>query len=119
MRKKTISKLFDDFMWYLIYLLPIFVMLIFTFKTGQISLSQSLVNCGLGVLTDNPILSNLSQIFGVGGVLPFFESSDILIYLSYFISVFVVHLAVDFVLFIPRLCHKWLESLYNGGCAND
>lgn len=115
MRKKTLNELFDNSLWYLIYLMPLFIMLIMTFKTGAfVTLSSALNGCGLGVLTSNPILTAMSSIFGADGVLPLFLNTDILVYMSYFISSFVIHILVDFVLFIPRLCHKWTKSLYGG-----
>lgn len=115
MRKKTLNDLIDNIFWYAIYLLPIICMLLVTYQTGAfVSLSSALSSVGLGILTDNPILSTISGIFGASGVLPLFQSTDILVYISYFVSVFVLHLLVDFVLFIPRLCHKWMKSLYGG-----
>ena len=115
MRKKTLNELFDNLFWYGVYLLPILCMLFVTFNTGTFtSLSSALTGCGLGILTNNPIFDTITQIFGSSGILPFFQNADILIYVSYFVSVFILHLLVDFILFIPRLCHKWMKSLYGG-----
>ena len=115
MRKKTLNEFFDNIFWYGVYLLPIFCMLLVTLQTGSfVSLSTALTSCGLSLLANNPILSVIGQIFGSTGVLPLFNSPDVLIFVSYFISTFILHLLVDFVLFIPRLCHKWTKSLYGG-----
>lgn len=115
MRERTQKNLFDNIFWYLIYLLPLIIWVVVSFRTGNIvSLSNALETMGLKVLENNQILSNLSEIFGSNGVLPLFVSTDILLYISYFICVFLIHLFVDFLLFIPRIAHKWLNKLYGG-----
>ena len=115
MRERTQKNLFDNIFWYLIYLLPLIIWVVVSFRTGNIvSLSNALETMGLKVLENNQILTNLSEIFGSNGVLPLFVSTDILLYISYFICVFLIHLFVDFLLFIPRITHKWLNKLYGG-----
>lgn len=37
-----------------------------------------------------------------------------LVTLSWYITVFLLRLCMDFILFIPRLAHKWLHSAYGG-----
>lgn len=116
MRKKTINCLYDNSMWYCIYLLPLALFVGVSIKTGQfVSLASCFESVGLSILTDNIILTTLSSLFGTGGVLPLFASPDILIYFTYFVSVYLMHLCVDFLLFIPRLSHKWLKSFTSGG----
>lgn len=115
MRERTQKNLFDNIFWYLIYLLPLIIWIVVSFRTGNIvSLSNALETMGLKVLENNQILTNLSEIFGSNGILPLFVSTDILLYISYFICVFLIHLFVDFLLFIPRIAHKWLNKLYGG-----
>ena len=111
MRKRTITKLFDTGMWYILYMLPILLMLLYWFKTGSISLVNTMSDAGLGIVTNNPIYDSLNSIFGVGGTFPLFANADVICYMTYFISVFIIHLAVDFLLFIPRLCHRWMRCL--------
>ena len=116
MRKKTINYFYDNAMWYVIYLLPLVLFIGFSIKTGQFSTLEACFNSiGLNVFTDNVVLVSLTDIFGVGGVLPLFTSPDILIYFTYFVSVYLMHLCVDFLLFIPRMAHKWLKSFTSGG----
>lgn len=109
MRKKTIKSLFDNVFWYMVYMLPLFLMIIYWAKTGAISLSGAMTSAGLNVLTNNPIYTALNDIFGTGGTLPLFSSPDIIAFATYFISAFILHLFVDFILFIPRLCYKWMN----------
>ena len=116
MRKKTLKCLFDNVMWYLIYLLPLILMVIYWCKTGAITMAGAMTDAGLDVINTNPVYTSLYGIFGTGGVFPIFTQPDILIYFSYFVCVYIVHLAVDFLLFIPRLCHKWMSAF---GGDND
>lgn len=110
MRKKTIKELFDNVFWYAVYILPLILLALYWFKTGSISLVNCMNDAGLGILTNNPIYTSLADIFGANGVLPLFASADLICFGSYFISCFILHLLVDFILFIPRLCHKWLNE---------
>lgn len=115
MRKKTVKCLCDNIFWYLIYLLPLILLFGVTFQTGVFTtLSSAMNSVGLNVLTDNVILNSLTQIFGQNGILPLLNN-DILVYLTYFVSVFIMHLAIDFLLFIPRLAMKWQDDLFNKG----
>lgn len=111
MRKKTINKLFDNFLWYLLYTLPLLLMLLYWFKTGSISLVSAMSDAGLSVLTTNPIYDALFSIFGTGGIMPLFTSPDVIAFITYFASVYIIHLAIDFILFIPRLAHNWMSAL--------
>lgn len=116
MRKKTINHLFDNAMWYIVYLLPLILFIGVSVRTGVFSsLADAFSLVGLNVLQDSLIYTTLSSIFGVGGILPLFASTDILLYFTYFVSVYLIHLCVDFLLFIPRLSHKWLKSFTSGG----
>ena len=78
------------------------------------SISSVISTLGLNVLQDNIIFTTLSDIFGTGGVLPFFQSTDLIIFFTYYICVYLLHLLVDFVIFIPRLAHKWLNHFTQG-----
>lgn len=115
MRKRTISHLFDKAFWYLLYLLPL-ILIAFTFyRTGNlVNLSTCLEQMGLNIITTNPIYTTLIDVFGVSGVLPLFSQPVIFEILTYFISVFLLHMAVDFLLFIPRIAMYWLDKFYGG-----
>lgn len=62
---------------------------------------------------DNPVYTALVAIFGQDGVLPVFSegSLSILAFFTWFVNVYIAHLLVDFILFIPRLAHKWLKKV--------
>lgn len=110
MRKKTLSHLFDDILWYTLYLLPVLCFLIVSWRTGEfVTLSSAMSSCGLDIFIENPVFATLSSIFGDAGILKLFSSVDFIQYASYFVSVFLVHLAVDVLLFIPRFAHKCMS----------
>ncbi len=118
MRKRTISCLFDNIMWYLLYLLPLVVYLFVVIRTGNLlSLSSAMNTAGLGILESNVIFNSLNSLFGSAGVMPLFVSTDLLLYFSYFISVWLCHLAVDVLLFIVRLAHKFMDCF--GGAKDE
>ena len=114
MRKRNVSYLFDKVFWYLVYMLPLVVWLIILVRNNfnaTYTLSYVFDTLGLGIVNDNVILTNLTAIFGTGGVFPIFANTSILVYCTWFIGTLILHLAVDFLLFIPRLCHKWMGDL--------
>lgn len=116
MRKKTINHLFDNGMWYIIYLLPLLLFVGVSVRLGQFTTLQACFeSVGLNVINNSIIFDTLSSLFGVNGLVPLFQNTDILIYFTYFVSVYLIHLCVDFLLFIPRLSHKWLKSFTSGG----
>lgn len=111
MRKKSINNFFDSALWYLVYMLPLVCFVILLFKTGQpLGLAVCMSSCGLGILTDNVIYTALNSIFGAGGVLPLFVSADLLLYFSYFICVWLCHLAVDMLLCLIRYAHSLMDK---------
>ena len=114
MRKRTISHLADTIFWYLLYFFPVVAYLFFILSepssgTAIISLSSFFNDLGITFFTDNIILSVLNDLFGATGVLPLFNDSTALYFFAWFACVMLVHLAIDFILFIPRLAHKWLN----------
>lgn len=110
MRKKTINCLFDNVLWYLVYLLPLIAFGILLIGNSATTLSSAMLSVGLGILTDNVVFTSLNSIFGSGGVLPLFVSGDILLYFSYFICCWLCHIAVDVLLFLVRWAHSLMSS---------
>lgn len=125
MRKKTVSHVADTIFWYILYFLPVIGWLIYLFAFGSnpsvvseggVSSNATIVGfqsflsySGLHVLSNNPLVTTLTSIFGAGGIYPILSPSVINV-LGYFVAVYLAHLAVDFLLFIPRLAHKWMNG---------
>lgn len=118
MRKRTCKNIADIVFWYALYFLPVLCYLLYMLAepaagTNIVDFGVFMNSIGLGVLTDNVVYTALSDIFGANGILPFFANANLIAFFSYFISVVIVHLFVDFLLFIPRLAHKWLGNFTN------
>ena len=114
MRKKSIKCLFDNFMWYFIYMLPLFFAILHWFKLGTIDLASIFTLGGFELFADNIVYTSLSSIFGSAGIIPLFSGTGLLMYLSYFIICMLIHLAVDVLLFIVRLAHNWMDGIVGG-----
>lgn len=117
MRKRTIANLVDSAFWFLVSILPLALYLITCLSYKLQSATDSLTAFlpfmkSLGLVDSGLIYSSLSDLFGSSGILPLFSADNnaILLFLSYFVSVQIVHLAVDFLLFIPRLAHKYMNT---------
>lgn len=117
MRKRTIANIVDSAFWFLVAILPLALYLITCLSYKLQSSTDTLTAFlpfmkNLGLMDSGLIYKSLSDLFGTGGILPLFsaENNAILVFLSYFVSVEIVHLAVDFLLFIPRLGHKYMNT---------
>lgn len=110
MRKRTIKCLVDEIFWSLIYILPLIAMALVTYRTGAfVGVSESMSAIGFNIVENNFVFTCLNNIFGANGIVPLL-SSDILSFLSYFVCAWLIHLAVDFLLWLPR----WFHSLMKG-----
>ena len=117
MRKRTIANLVDSAFWFLVSILPLALYLITCLSYKLQSSTDTLTAFlpfmkNLGLMDSGIIYKSLSDLFGSAGILPLFSADNnaILVFLSYFVSVEIVHLAVDFLLFIPRIGHKYMNT---------
>lgn len=115
MRKRNCSFFFDTFIWWLASGLPLLMYLFgFIFGNSPIASVSDFFDTTLLASSDGIIFSTLSGVFGSNGIMPLFSSDLPLQFFSWFVSVHIIHLAVDFLLFIPRLCHEWIQSFTSG-----
>lgn len=121
MRKRNISYLADTLIWTLIYLLPIllFACSFFAYQlTSSVDFDFAVfIQNNFHILDTNVIYVSLVDLFGSAGQLPLFDTTSansVLLFLTYFIICNIAHLAVDFLLFIPRLAHKFLGDITEG-----
>lgn len=72
---------------------------------------------GFNILSSGLIYSCLDELFGSAGILPLFSVGDngVMLYMTYFVSCMLLHLAVDFLLFIPRIAHKFMDKFTLNG----
>lgn len=115
MRKRTILNLADTVFWLVVALLPILLYAV-SFLPFELTSFYSFDSfesfmASMGINSSGVVFDSLSAIFGTGGILPLFaDSSVVVVYLSYFVCVQIVRLAVEFLLFIPKLCRKWMDN---------
>lgn len=116
MRKRTVNHLADTIFWYILYFLPVICYLLFMFNhSGSIStvspigFTQYLNDIGFTMASDNLLIFTMRGLFGSSGVLPLFNTDVPFIILAWFVGVYLLHLAIDILIFIPRMCHKWLN----------
>ena len=120
MRKRTVNHLADTIFWYLLYFLPVLGYLVYLIAepstgTNLVSISDFFNSIGIGFVTDNVVIKTMKKLFGANGVLPLFATNAPFEIFGWFICTFIGHLAVDFILFIPRLCHKFMEKFTQNG----
>ena len=118
MRKRNFSFAVDLIIWAIITMLPI-IFYLFSFTAYDLSTVSSLptfadfLSSNFSVITDSVIYTGLVDLFGSTGILPLIDSNAVFMYFSWFIITEIVHLAVDFLVFIPRLAHKFMHKLYD------
>lgn len=107
MKKKSsrTARKLDLLFWFLIWCLPLITFFVVNFRADtKINLEDHLTtNYGYVTLFDETIDTIEEEIninFGVLGQ-----------YTSYLVTVEIIHLFLDFLLFIPRLAHKWMGAI--------
>lgn len=115
MRKRTVNHLADTIFWYILYALPVigYICVMISCPTNGAtynSFEKYITNFGINIAENNIIFNALKSILGEHGTLPLFADNTFLTYLTYFINIYIMHLLVDFILFIPRICHKYMEK---------
>lgn len=120
MRKKTILYFVDTVFWWTVYALPVIVLLIGSNNnlSGIVDNSVAFNNL-FSVLDNSVIYQALYGLFGYGGVLPVLGTSSVLFrFLTWFVVANLCHIAVDILLFIPRMAHKFIDILTSRGADN-
>lgn len=119
MRKKNLEFTLDNVMWFIIYTLPI-ILIIFSTRLESLSaIEQFIIDSDFAnnAFASSYLYGILDSVVGDFGIFPLLSGAwgqFLMSYLCYFISMIIVHLFVDFVVFIPRLSHKWLNKLFGG-----
>lgn len=125
MRKQNIGFLFDKILWYILYMLPLIIYLIYTiqglagYHTTELpndntsiywyTISDCVELVADGINTGF-IFNTIRSIIGLGGAIPFDHIDGLVAYFAYFVTIHMVHLLIDVLLFIPRWCHKMLRK---------
>lgn len=113
--KRTVSFISDSVFWYLLYSLPVLILLLVSFRSGEVmSVSQMLSAGGFSIDPNNIILVTLTDLFGTNGPFALFSGDGFFLMATWFVSVFLVHLVVDIILFVPRYAHHFLAKANKG-----
>lgn len=104
--KKFHQKL-DLFFWFLVAILPLIIFIVSTWNNPEaLSFSEIIIPYRFNFIADI-----FNQIFTENLSFPV----TLVDYLSYFVSVEIIHVFIDFVVFLPRLAHNLIGRL----SAND
>lgn len=109
----------DKIFWFIISLFPLFSWLIYLFSfsgyaasplTFYVWLEQNFAF--MGQVSHSAIYSTLYQIFSITSIASLFPalSTSLMAFFTYLITVEIVHVIYDVIIFIPRLAHKWISK---------
>lgn len=119
MRKRNLSFCIDNIIWAIIAMLPILCFIV-SYTAYDLSTVESLPTFAeffqdnFALLSNNFIYTGFVEIFGSNGVMPLIDTTSInslLMFLSYFVIVDIIHLAVDLLLLLPRISHKFMHKI--------
>lgn len=94
----------DRVIWSIILLLPIIAFIVCTFRNPSLTAFTQVMSA----FKFDFVSEILNKIFINNYALPV----DLVNYLSYFVSVEILHVFVDFICFIPRFSHDLLGGFY-------
>lgn len=120
--KKTTSRFtfkLDKIFWFIISFFPLFSWLLYLFSfssyTGNPVTFYAWLDQHFGFMGNvgkSAIYSTLYQIFSITSVDSLFPalSTSLLAFFTYLVTVEIVHVVYDVIVFIPRLAHKWISK---------
>lgn len=120
--KKTTSRFafkLDKIFWFVISLFPLFSWLVYLFSFSSYAASPLTFfawldqNFGfMGQISKSAIYSTLYQIFSITSVDSLFPtlSTSLIAFFTYLVTIEILHVIYDVIVFIPRLAHKWISK---------
>ena len=120
--KKTTSRFafkLDKIFWFVISFFPLFSWLIYLFSFSSYTASPLTFYAWLdqnfafmGHVSGSLIYSTFYQLFSITSVESLFPalSTSLLAFFTYLVTVEIVHVLFDVIVFIPRLAHKWISK---------
>lgn len=109
----------DKIFWFVVSFFPLFSWLIYLFSFSGYTASPLTFyawldqNFGfMGQIQNSAIFSTLYQIFSITSVDSLFPvlSTSLMAFFTYLITIEIVHVVYDVIVFIPRLAHKWISK---------
>lgn len=115
MRKRNFSFALDNLLWWFVYLLPIFGWLFSLILAQEVIPFTTFITdtFSFSLAADNIITSTIWSIFGTDGILPLLGNVDsgFLIYIGYFVTTYLIHLAIDVLMLLPRMVMHAMDKL--------
>lgn len=106
----------DKIFWFLLTAFPLFGYLLYLFSINgavdSLSFYSFMQNFAqIATHTGNPVQQVFVSIFGSSGLFPLFSAGSGLIdFFTYAVSIEILHVCFDVIVFIPRLAHKWISK---------
>ena len=120
--KKTASRFafkLDKIFWFVVSFFPLFSWLVYLFSFSSYTASPLTFyawldqNFGfMGQIQNSVIYSTFYQIFSITSVDSLFPvlSTSLMAFFTYLVTVEIIHVVYDVIVFIPRLAHKWISK---------
>lgn len=115
--KNRFSYKLDKLFWFFIQIFPLLCFAVYCIagtRGSEVvvpSFASFLIKLGFDYQKGNIFYTVLAQLFGSLGVFPLFvDSGGIILYLTYVLTMEVLHICFDVIIFIPRLAHKWISK---------
>lgn len=109
----------DKIFWFVISFFPLFSWLIYLLSFSGYTTSPLTFYAWLeqnfafmGQVSQSPIYSIFFQLFSITSVTSLFPilSTSLMAFFSYLVTVEIIHVIYDVIVFIPRLAHKWISK---------
>ena len=109
----------DKIFWFVVSFFPLFSWLVYLFSFSGYAASPLTFyawleqNFGfMNQIQNSVIYSTLYQIFSITSVSSLFPvlSTSLMAFFTYLITVEIIHVIYDVIVFIPRLAHKWISK---------
>ena len=109
----------DKIFWFVVSFFPLFSWLLYLFSFSSYTASPltfyAWLEQNFGFMQEisrGVIYSTLYQIFSITSVTSLFPalSTSLLAFFAYLVTVEIVHVLYDVIVFIPRLAHKWISK---------
>lgn len=115
--KNRFSYKLDKLFWFFLQIFPLLCYCVYCIagtRGNEVivpTFNSFLVKLGFDYMQGNIFYDVLAQLFGSAGLFPLFvDSGGIILYLTYVLTIEVLHVCFDVLVFIPRLSHKWIEK---------
>lgn len=107
----------DKLFWFFIQIFPLVCFTVYCIAGARgnevvvPTFNSFLIKLGFNYQQGNVFYNVLAQLFGASGTFPLFvDSGGVILYLTYVLTMEVLHVCFDVIVFIPRLAHKWISK---------